>query len=182
MPRRNTPPREVNFSAKPTPPGQSGRSTGRGRILQLHVNTASGLTNRPEPYASNAGEAPPSPFIRDASGATNAPATSQRAQEEHSGTENTQRQPASELAVQTLITSAVSGWCAVMYERAVYSLHIAPMGGGAFEVEAIMALPGQPGVESNDPRDHVYLRVNAGLGVGKLVRTEAQPLAPSRGV
>jgi hypothetical protein len=87
-------------------------------------------------------------------------------------------QSASQLAIQTLITSAVSGWCAVIHERAAYSLHITPIGGGVYEVEVTLALPGQPGYESEDPRDTLYLQVSAWLGAGKMVRTEVLPLAP----
>jgi hypothetical protein len=80
--------------------------------------------------------------------------------------------------VQTLITNAATGYVAVMYERSLYSLQIAPMGGGVFECEAAMSPAGQPGVEPTDIHDVIYLLVSCWLGANKLVRTEVQPLAP----
>jgi hypothetical protein len=80
--------------------------------------------------------------------------------------------------VQTLITNAVTGYVAMMYERSLYSLQIAPMGGGIYECEAAMSPAGEMGVEPTDIRDVIYLRVSCWLGGGKMVRTEVEPLAP----
>lgn len=84
----------------------------------------------------------------------------------------------SEQGVQLLIMHAVSGWVAVIHERAVYSIQIAPLGRGNFEVETRLMDGERPGEGSDDPADTLYLRVSCGLGRGKLVRTEVEPLGP----
>lgn len=88
-----------------------------------------------------------------------------------------------EQAVQLLILHAVSGWVAVVHERAVYSIQIAPLGGGNFEVETVLAGrdPERPGAGSEDPADTLYVRVRCALGKGRLVRTEVEPLGPRIG-
>lgn len=77
--------------------------------------------------------------------------------------------------VKLLIMHAVSGWVAVVMERAVYSIQIAPVGSGSFQVET--ALLGADGVVARQP-EVLYLRVSCALGKGRMVRTEVQPLRP----
>jgi hypothetical protein len=139
---------------------------------------------RPSERERSAGSAAPGRVRGAQRGAPETPATHavSSGQSSHSLHSSHSSQSASEVAVQTLITSAVTGWCAVIHERMVYSLHIAPLSAGVFEVEATLALPGQPGVASEDLADRLNLRVSCWLGRGKMVRTEVEPLAPGRSV